>query len=96
MTFNDHNDKQLFHQIGHEWQHPQVAGAFHGGGHTALVFQAVARDAPREQFPLFVDELQQKVAVFIVNVFNAKFAKAAVFFVAQPDFRVAEKFYVFS
>ena len=86
----------LFHQVGHEWQHTQYPGAFDGSSHAALVFQAVARDAARQQFALLVDELQQKVAVFVVNVLDAEFTETAVFLVAQPDFRVAEKFYVFS
>ena len=73
-----------------------MAGTFHGSGNPALVFQAVACDAAREQFALLVDELQQKVAVFVVNMFDAEFAETAIFLVAQPDFRVAEKFYIFS
>lgn len=73
-----------------------MAGAFDGGGHAALVFQAVTCDAARQQFALFVDELQQKVAVFVVDVFDAEFAETAIFFVAQPDFRIAQKFNVFS
>jgi len=90
------NDSELLHQVSHKRKHRQVAGTFDGSRYAALVFQAVAGDAAREQFALFVDELQQKVAVFVVNVFDAEFAETAVFFVAQPDFRVAEKFYVFS
>ena len=73
-----------------------MAGALDGGGHAALVFQAVARDTARQDFALLVDELQQKVAVFVVNVFDAELAETAIFFVAQPDFRIAEEFYVFS
>jgi hypothetical protein len=39
-----------------------VAGAFNGCGYAALVFEAVARDAARQQFALLVDELKQKIA----------------------------------
>ena len=86
----------LLHQVGHVGQNSQVAGTFDGRGHAALIFQAVAGDAAREQFALFVDELQQKVAVFVVNVFDAEFAETAILFLTQPDFGIAQKFYVFS
>jgi translation initiation factor 2B subunit (eIF-2B alpha/beta/delta family) len=40
----------------------QVAGAFDGSSHTALVFQAVACDTAWQQFALLIDELKQKSA----------------------------------
>ncbi len=86
----------LFHQVGQERQHTQVACAFHGSSHPALVFQAIACDTAREQFALLVDELEQEVCVLIIDVFDAELAETAVFFVFQPDFRVAQKLYVFS
>ena len=73
-----------------------MAGAFDGSRYTALVFQAVARDTARQQFALLIDELEQKVRVLVINVFDAELAEAAVFFVFQPDFRIAEKLNVFS
>ena len=73
-----------------------MAGAFDGSSHAALVFQAVARNAARQQLALFVDELEQKVSVFVINVFDAEFAETAVFSGAQTDFRVAQKFDIFS
>lgn len=72
----------LFHQIGHKRQHRQMAGAFDGGSHPALVFQAVACDTARQDFTLLVDELKEKIGVFVVNVFDAEFAETAIFFVA--------------
>lgn len=86
----------LLHQIGHKRQHRQMAGAFDGCGYAALVFQAVACDAARKDFALLVDELNEKIGVFVVNVLDAEFAETAIFFLAQPNFRVAQKFYVFS
>lgn len=86
----------LFHQVGHEWQHTQYTGAFDGSSHTALVFQAVACDPARQQFALLIDELKQKIGIFIVDVFDTEFAETAVFFAAQSNFRIAEKFYIFS
>lgn len=86
----------LFHQVSHERQDCQVAGTFNGGGHPALIFQAVAGDAARKQFALFVDELDQKVGIFVIDVFDAEFAKTAVFLAAQTDFRIAQEFYIFS
>lgn len=73
-----------------------MAGAFDGGGYAALILEAVARNAAREEFALLVDELEQELRVFVVDVFDAEFAEAAVFFASQTDFRVTEKFYVFS
>ena len=73
-----------------------MAGAFDSRSYAALEFQAVARDAPREQFALFVDKLEQKNIVFVINVTDAEFAKTAVFFAFQPDSRIAEEFDIFS
>ena len=70
--------------------------AFDGSSYAALIFQAVACDAAWEQFALFVDELEQKICVLVINVFDAEFAKTAVFFATQPKFRVAEELDIFS
>ena len=86
----------LLEQVAHERQHTQVAGAFDGGSHAALVLEAVAGDAAGQQFALFVDELNEEIGVFVINVLDAEFAETAVFSLIQPDFRIAEKFYVFS
>lgn len=86
----------LLHQVGHVGQNSQVAGTFDGRGHAALIFQAVAGDAARQQFALLVDELEEEITVFVVDVFDAEFAETAVFFTTQTDFRVAEEFDVFS
>jgi hypothetical protein len=87
---------KLFHQVGQIWQNSQVACAFNSSGYTALVFEAVTRDSARQQLALFVDKLQQEVGVLVINMLEAKFAETAVFFCTQPDFRIAEKFNVFS
>lgn len=73
-----------------------MARTLHGGSNAALEFQAVARDAAGQQLTLFVDKLDQKVWVFVVNVFDAELAETAVFFGAQPDFWVAQEFDIFS
>ena len=86
----------LFHQVGQERQHRQVARTFNGGSYATLVFEAVACNTARQQFALLIDELQQKIRIFIVDVFDAEFAETAVFFASQTDFRVAEEFYIFS
>jgi hypothetical protein len=86
----------LFHQVGDKRQHTEVTGAFYSGRYTALVFEAVTGDTAWQQFALFVDELEQKVGIFVINVFDAEFAETAIFFVFQPDFRVAKKLYIFS
>ena len=90
------SDRGLFHQVGNEWQDGQVTSAFNGGSHAALVFEAVACDTARQEFALFVDELEEEIGVFIIDVFDAEFAETAVFLAAKPDFRVAEKFHIFS
>lgn len=73
-----------------------MAGAFNGAGYTALVFQAVACDAAWKQFALLIDELQQEIRVFVVNIFDTELTEAAVLFATQPEFRVAEEFDIFS
>lgn len=65
-----------------------MAGALDRGGNEALVFQRVARDAAREQFALFVDELEQKDLIFIVDVLDPEFAEAAIFLALHAHFRV--------
>ena len=60
-----------------------------GGGDPALVFQRVTGDAAGENLALFVDELQQKIRVFVINVFDAEFAEAAIFLALLPQVRVA-------
>ncbi len=56
-----------------------MTGAFYGGRYPALIFQAVAGDTAREQFALFVDELQEEIGIFVIDVFDAEFAETAVF-----------------
>jgi hypothetical protein len=87
---------QLFHQVAHEGQETQMACTLNGGGHATLVFQAVAGNTAGQQFTLFVDELNEEVRVFVVDIFDTKLAETAVFFAIQPDFRVAEEFYIFA
>lgn len=95
-----HNSSLITHhsfkQVADKRQHAEVTGAFDGGGYAALILEAVARNAAREEFTLLVDELEQEIRVLVVDVFDAEFAEAAVFFASQTDFRVTEKFYVFS
>jgi hypothetical protein len=86
----------LFHQVGNKRQDSQVAGAFHSGGYAALVFEAITGDAAGQQFALLIDELEQEFGIFVIDVFDTEFAETAVFFVFQPDFRVAKKLYIFS
>lgn len=73
-----------------------MARTLDGRSYTALVFQAVACDTTRKQFALFVDELDQKVRVFVINVLDPEFAETAVFFATQPKFWVAEELDIFS
>ena len=73
-----------------------MTSAFDGGRHAALVLEAVAGNATGEQFALFVDELEQKVGILVVDVLDPEFAEAAIFFALESNFRVAQKFYVFA
>ena len=73
-----------------------MTGTLDGSSHAALIFQAVACDTAWEQFALFVDELEQEICVFVINVLDAEFAKTAVLFATQPELRVAEEFDIFS
>jgi hypothetical protein len=87
---------KLFHQVGQVRQNSEVTGTLDSGSHAALVLEAVAGDTAGQQLTLFVDELQQEIGIFVINVLDTEFAEAAVFFAAQPDARVAEEFYIFS
>ena len=86
----------LLHQVGHKWQDRQMTCTLDGCSHTALVFQAVACDTTWKQFALFVDELQEKISVFVVNVLDTEFTETAVLFASEPKFWVAEEFDIFS
>lgn len=57
-----------------------MTSAFYGLRHATLVFQTCTGQPTRQNLALFVDKFEQKVCVFVVNVFDAAFLKAAVFF----------------
>jgi hypothetical protein len=86
------NDQiELFQQVGQIRQQGDVAGTLDSGGHSALVFQAIAGDAARKHLALFVYELQQEVSVFVVNVLDAELAEAAVLLALLTNIWIAEK-----
>jgi hypothetical protein len=89
--FTVHQSLKLFQQVGQVWHQCEVAGTLDSGGHSALVLQAVAGDAAWKHFALFVDELKQKVSVFVVNVLDAELAEAAVLLALLTDIWIAEK-----
>lgn len=57
-----------------------MTGTFDGLTHFALVFQAGARDTTGQNTALIVEQFQQEIGVFIIDVFNTGFLEAAVFF----------------
>lgn len=70
-----------------------MTGAFYSGRYTALVFEAVTGDTAWQQFALFVDELEQKVGIFVINVFDTEFAETAIFFLCfSPIFGLLRNF----
>ena len=73
-----------------------MAGTLNGSSYPALILQAVAGDTARQQFALFVDKLEQKVRVPVIDIFDTELAKTAVFFAFQSNFWIAEKLYIFS
>jgi hypothetical protein len=89
-------DDRLLHQVGQVWQHSEVASAFYRSSHTTLVFQAVTCDTAWQQFALLIDKLEQKLFVFVVNIFDTELAESAVLFATQSDAGIAEEFYIFS
>ena len=66
-----------------------MARSFNSGRNLALIFERVTCDATRQNFALFVDKLDQKVGVFVVNMFDAKPAETAVFFAILADLGIA-------
>jgi len=81
----------LFQQIGYIGQQSQVTRTLYGSSHFALVLQRVARNAARQDFALLVDELEQKVAIFVIDVLDAKLAEAAVFLALLSNLWIAEE-----
>jgi hypothetical protein len=81
----------LFQQISDEGQHAQVACPLDGGGYAALVLQRIAGDAAGQNLALLVDELQQKIGVFVINVFDSEFAKTAIFLAFLTQIRITEE-----
>lgn len=63
---------------------------------ATLVLEAVARDTTRQKLALLVDELEEKIRVFVVNVLDAEFAETAIFFVPETNFGIAQELYIFS
>lgn len=86
----------LLEQVCYERQEAEMASAFDGCSHFALEFHRVARDAAGQEFALLVDEVHQKVYIFVVDVFDTKTAEAAVFFAFLTEFGIVEKLNVFS
>jgi hypothetical protein len=62
-----------------------VARTLYGLRHFALVFHGGTGNAAGQQFALFVDQTEQKIGIFIVNVFDTQFLESAVFGVADLD-----------
>lgn len=85
-----------FKQVSNKRQHTQMPGTLDSGSHPALIFQAVTGDTARQQFALFVDKLEQKVRVAVIDIFDTELAETAIFFAFQANFWIAEKLYIFS
>ena len=62
-----------------------MAGAFDGLGHFLLIFVGSASYAAGQNLTLLVDELEQEVGVFVINIFYAEFFEAAIFFALGFD-----------
>ena len=73
-----------------------MTGAFDCRSDFALVLQRVASDAAGQQFALFVDELEQKLTVFVINMFDTKFCETAIFLALRANVWVAEEFDIIS
>ena len=56
-----------------------MACALDSFGHFLLILVGSTGDAAGQNLALLIDELQQEVCIFIINVFNAKFLETAVF-----------------
>ena len=95
-TLKTKHSKKLLHKVSQIWQITQVTRPFDGLRDFTLVFQRVASDAAWQQFALFVDELKQKLSVFVINVFDSEFAETAIFFALLTNIRITEKFYIIS
>ena len=69
----------------------QVTTALDSRCHFALVLQRVTSNTARQDFALLVDELQQEVAIFVIDVLDAKLAEAAILFALLANLRIAEE-----
>ena len=56
-----------------------MAGALDSFGHFLLILVGSTGDAAGQDFALLVDELQQEVCIFIVNILDAELFETAVF-----------------
>ena len=56
-----------------------MACALDSFGHFFLILVGSTGDAARQNLALLVDELQQEVSIFIVNVLDAEFLKRQYF-----------------
>jgi len=57
-----------------------MSRAFDRLGNFALILERVSGDAPRKNFSLLIDEVEQKLRLFIINVADVVFLEAAIFF----------------
>ncbi len=56
-----------------------MACPFDGLGNLALVFNGCAGNAAGQNFSLLIDEFQQEIFVFVVNILDSALFKTAVF-----------------
>jgi hypothetical protein len=70
----------LFERIADVGEQGQVAGAFDGLTHFALELEAGAGQPPGQDFTLLVEQFEQKVGVFVVDVLDPGLLEAAIFF----------------
>ena len=62
-----------------------VAGLFNGFAYATLVFEAGSGQAAGQNLTLLIDQHQQKIGVFVVDVLEALLTEAAVPFALRVD-----------
>ncbi len=78
--FNGQSGRGLFHQVGHERKEGQMAGTFHGLGHTALELQRCPCDAAGKNLALLVEELLEELGILVIDIFDTAAFETAIFF----------------
>ena len=87
---------RLFEQVRDIGEQGKLAGFFDRFRNFALVLERVAGDTSGQYFALLIDELEQEVCIFVINIANPEAAETAIFRPLLANFGITQELYFVS